>query len=285
MYKVSIVIPIYNGIENTLICLNSLSHIKYINYEVIVVDDGSTDNSSEIILKNYPKVKLLYGDGNLWWSGGVNKGIKYALENGSDYVLLLNNDNFIENDILEILMNVSNNYPNSIISSAVYDSKNNELIDAGGFFSLKQGLKLYKKYEDVNQCREIEWCGGMGVLIPKNIFENIGLFDDISFPQYYGDADFMYRARKLRYKILSVPFSKVYNNVETTGLSAKIANFKDLKDVLFSIRSNNNIIINWKFYKRHFGVLRTISVIISRYYYIIGGFTKRFLKFRIIKGS
>ncbi|MEK4012837.1 glycosyltransferase family 2 protein [Peribacillus sp. FSL M8-0224] len=280
MEKISVVIPIYNGINETLKCLQSLNRVNYKNLDIIIIDDGSTDDSKEIISKKFPHVTILNGDGNLWWSGGVNKGIKYALENDSQFVVLLNNDNIVNENFLDELLKVNKNNDNSIVASLVYSSNTGKIIHAGGYFDIKQGLKLYnddmKLKSNLNP--EIEWCGGMGVLIPRSVFLKIGLFDNINFPQYYGDADFMYRARKENIKILLSSKSIVWNNEDTTGLSPDANSFKELINVLTSVKSNNNFRKNWKFYFRHFGLRKSAIVIITRYGYIIGGFIKRNVK-------
>lgn len=276
MKKTAIIIPIFNGIYNTVKCLDSLSKIKYKGYSVIVVDDGSTDRSSEIIQKNYPSVTVLKGNGSLWWSGAVNLGIKYAIHENYDYIVLLNNDNIVHETFLNNLFQLSEKNPTDIITSVVLNSKTNELIHAGGYSS-KTGLRLYNKEFNKLQHEyiEVEWCGGMGVLIPKHIFEEIGFFNEVDFPQYYGDADFMFRARNEGYKILVCKSSIVWNNVDSSGLDARVNKFSDLKKVLTSIKSNNNLSVNRKFYKRYFSTKQYIEIMFYRYGYLFGGFIKR----------
>src|SRR6266567_5032327 len=98
--KISIITPIHNGVEYTIEYLESLSKVEYSNYEIIIIDDGSTDGSSEIIARDFPQVRLLKGDGNLWWSGGTNMGIRDALARGTDLILTMNNDVKIAPDCL-----------------------------------------------------------------------------------------------------------------------------------------------------------------------------------------
>ncbi|MDD3225123.1 MAG: glycosyltransferase family 2 protein [Clostridium sp.] len=284
MNKISIIIPVFNGISNTIRCLESLKKINNKNVEIIVVDDASTDNSASIIKREFTNVKVLKGNGDLWWSGGVNLGIKYSIVHKSNYIVLLNNDNIVKEDFLDKLLRCSKDNPNDIITSIVLDSKTDELIHAGGYVS-NTGLRLYNK--EFNRLNEknisVEWCGGMGVLIPVDIFKDIGYFNEIEFPQYYGDADFMFRARKNNHKVLVCKESIVWNNTETTGLSARVDTFKNIKIVLSSIKSNYNFFINRKFYKRYFSKVKYFKIMIYRYGYLFGGFIKRYMLNKIDK--
>ena len=89
-----VIIPVYNRKNLTQGCLESLKQQNYRGFNVILVDDGSTDGTSEMVQLLYPDTILLKGDGNLWWAGSVNKGIRYALSvcQSDDYILTLNDD-------------------------------------------------------------------------------------------------------------------------------------------------------------------------------------------------
>src|SRR3990172_890828 len=119
--KIAIVIPVFNRIKYTVECLASLKNISYPNFEIIIVDDGSTDGTSEVIKKNYPQAVLVKGDGNLWWSKSSNIGIMKAIEDSCEYVLFLNNDDEVEKDILNHLTRCALDNPNTIVASKVLD--------------------------------------------------------------------------------------------------------------------------------------------------------------------
>ncbi len=97
--RVALLIPVFNNLEFTKGCLNKLENLignnlqKHLEYSIIVIDDGSKDGTSRWIEDNYPDVIVLQGDGNLWWSGGINMGAAFAVQQGDyDYVMLWNND-------------------------------------------------------------------------------------------------------------------------------------------------------------------------------------------------
>ncbi len=96
-----IVIPVHNRKYLTNKCLNSLQRQTYKNFNIIVIDDGSTDGTSKMIQNDFPGVILLHGDGNLWWTGATNMGCRYAIENGAKYILTLNDDVIVKHDYIE----------------------------------------------------------------------------------------------------------------------------------------------------------------------------------------
>ena len=88
--KIAVIILNWNGKEDTLECLVSVKQLDYTNYEIVLVDNGSTDDSVDAILKQHPDVTLLQTGMNLGYAGGNNVGINWALEKDADYILLLN---------------------------------------------------------------------------------------------------------------------------------------------------------------------------------------------------
>jgi len=257
--QITIVIPVHNDIGYTVKCLESLKVVDYSNYKIIVVDDGSSDATEETISKGYPYITLLKGDGDLWWSGAMNLGVKYALKQGTEYILALNNDNVVHKDFLKELVKCAQENPKSIIGSKVYfiDSPT-KIRYAGGYFDWKRGKTVGLHYGEIDngqfsEIKEVEFLGGMGVLIPKSAFYDVGFFDDKNFPQYVGDVDYWLRAKKKGYKILLNPDSIIYDHPEKSGtknLGHKLSPIYILK-ALFSIKSHINIKTNYKFLRRH----------------------------------
>src|SRR5687768_11882173 len=96
-----VVIPVFNRKHFTRECLSALENQTYKDYTIVVVDDGSTDGTSEMIHDEFPEVTVLKGTGNLFWTASVNMGIRHALQNGADYVLTLNNDGFPHQTFLQ----------------------------------------------------------------------------------------------------------------------------------------------------------------------------------------
>lgn len=250
--KVFIVTPIHNGIKETLVFIKSLRKVNYSNFKIIIIDDGSTDNSSEIISKRYPDVILLKGDGNLWWSGATNLGVEYALKNDTDYMLTINNDVEVDPFFMRELVKCAKHNKKSLIGSVVYDNKNGKIWYSGGKVDWKKGSFHHNKNK-IKNIYKSQWLTGMGVLVPKYVFEKIGFYDKEKFPQYAGDLEFSMRARKNGFNLLVCGGSKVFNNSDSCGhiLYNKKMTLKLLFQSFFSIKSDTNLKLRYNLYRKY----------------------------------
>src|SRR5437868_1085131 len=114
--RVEIVAPVHNRREITLQCLRSLSRIDRtgLDVNIFIVDDGSTDGTSEAIREQFPSVKLIQGDGNLWFTEGTNTGVRAALKHDPKYVLLINDDSVFDEHFLVRLVETAETNPRSV---------------------------------------------------------------------------------------------------------------------------------------------------------------------------
>jgi GT2 family glycosyltransferase len=288
MIKLSIIIPVFNGIEYTKKCLNYLKDtLSPVNNEefqscIVVVDDGSTDGSSEWIKNNYPEVIICQGDGNLWWSGGINMGIHHAIEVlKTDYILLWNNDIRPAKDYFVQLsdMLVSNPFDNIILSTIFIENRSKKIIcSLGGNFNSVTGnhslIGIGKEAESfISPDLEINWFPGMGTIIHKSVFDKIGFFDAKNFPQYKGDADFGLRASKAGYKLSLSSRLELWNDRDNTGFSNNKSWQVFIKS-LVSKKSNTNIYRDILFYHRHGKSILVYGELFRKYFAHIGGFFK-----------
>ena len=283
---IAIIIPVFNGLEYTKQCLSTLfslisrSEVKEHIFKIIVVDDGSTDGTSPWIKENCPSVHLLNGNGDLWWTGGINMGIKYAIkELNTEYVLWWNNDITPANDYLNQIERLIKKYgKNVIIGSKVFTLKENLLWGMGGKFDPFTGRRcmygeLQKDSDIYRTPIETDWLPGMGTLLHRKVFEKTGMPDEKNFPQYHGDSDFTYRAKKGGFKLIVSPELVIYNDNTNTGIKHK-GRFSDLYKSLTSIKSNYNIKKDFLFYKKHACSTRAYMFLLNRYFRYIGGFYK-----------
>src|SRR5258708_4234594 len=113
--RVAVVVPVYNNIRRTLRFLDSFTRVRHRYYQMIVVDDGSTDGTRMQLAAHHPSVLVLTGTGDLWWSGATNLGVRFALDNDFDYVLTINNDSIVAPDFLGRLLETAAAHPRSIV--------------------------------------------------------------------------------------------------------------------------------------------------------------------------
>ena len=271
MIDIAVIIPVHNRIKTTKIGLKAIydsvnfykekelnNDKKTLNIQIIVVDDGSTDGTGDWIKDNFQEVTILTGNGNLWWSGSINVALNYIIDKDVKYVLLWNDDirpalNYF--CVLHLWI-YENKKEDTIVSSKVlWDDDSGQIFNVGCLFNPKTGKKTILglgKYDDdmiYKKTRDIDWCGGMGVLIPKKIIDEVGFFDEITFPQYHGDADFMLRAKNKNKQIIVFPKLLIYNNRETTGTNNE--NLTMAIKSITKIGSNYNLKKDIEFYRRH----------------------------------
>jgi len=216
--KVSIIILNWNGLEDTIKCLESLKKITYPNYEVIIVDNGSEGNDSQVLKEKFGDyIRLVENDRNYGFAEGNNIGIKEAF-NDEDvkYIATLNNDTIVEQHWLEELVRAAdmNGKIGSYASKMRYYHKPN-IINAAGDLVLKDGsgVNRGRNERDIGQHDEFEEvfgaCAG-AALYRRKMLEEIGLFDSDYFA-YNEDLDLAWRARLAGWKCRYVPSAIVYH--------------------------------------------------------------------------
>ena len=226
--KVSIIIINWNGLEDTMECLESLKQITYPNYDVIVVDNGSQGNDVPVLKEKFGDyISLIENDRNYGFAGGNNIGIRYALSNRSpDYILLLNNDTVVDPEFLIELIKVAETNPAIGIAGAkiYYYDKPNQLQDVGGKINLWKGKVVHtprvvaeriKRVEfdrgQYDSIKEVDAVAGCCFLIKKGVLESIGLLDENL--AYWEDTDYCLRAKRAGCKTVYVPAAKVWHKL------------------------------------------------------------------------
>jgi len=283
--SIAILLPVYNHLEYTRISLDNLKKntksVLGCILNTILIDDGSSDGTSDWVKINFPDIKILQGNGNLWWSGAINLGASYAInELNVDYILLWNNDIKAGSDYFSNLSRIVHQYDqDSVIGSKILIQEDPGMVwSMGGYFQPKTGkYDMYGYYEKdselFNKIYSVDWLTGMGTIIPKKVIQTIGYWDNKNFPQYHGDSDFTYRAKLKGFKILVDPSLKIYNSVKSSGLEHK-GSYRNLLKLITDIRSKSNLSKNMKFYRLYATSLRAYIPLIGLYFKIFGGFFK-----------
>ncbi|MFH1457239.1 MAG: glycosyltransferase family 2 protein [Patescibacteria group bacterium] len=271
-----ILIPVHNRIQATLECLKCINNQTYKNFNIIIIDDGSTDNTKSIIKEKYPDVTILKGDGNLWWTGAMYKGVKYILERAKndDFILSINNDVIFDKNYLEILYNTSLKHKRALVGSICKDLKDKKtVLDSGININWKKYSYFQTQYnESLDTTTQIDTISGRGVLIPIEVFKKIGNYLKNKLPHYIADYEFGFRAKTAGFPLVMSYKAIVYSEKEFTGFrpQKKILSFKEYWKKLFYIKSSSNILNHIHIVYLH--CPKTSLKIFNIFYIIFGNF-------------
>lgn len=227
MTRVAIVVLNWNGINDTLKCLASLKKQDYKNHEIIIVENGSSDES-RITLQglNDSSVTILYNDKNLGFAGGVNTGISYALEHNFDAVALFNNDAVAEPTWLSSLVReLETNSSVGIVTGLLLHQDGVTIDSTGDFYStwgmpFPRGRNLPRAQASVSGF--VFGASGGASLYRSQLFKKVGLFDETFFA-YYEDVDISFRSQLAGYKVRYTDKAIAYH--EQGATSQKIPGF------------------------------------------------------------
>ena len=202
--KVSIIFSNLNGGEEPLECLASIQKLTYpkAKIETIVIDNSSTDGSPENIEKKFPKVKLMKLKAAIGLPASLNLGIKNST---GRYIFICNDDVVLAKDSISKMLDYFKRNTNiGVLGGSVF-YKNNPtlLIESAPKFNFYLGL--IKKSKASLRPREAIWLQSCAIMVPKAVFDHIGLFDEGYYPLYFDDFDFCLRAKKAGYKIIHYP--------------------------------------------------------------------------------
>ncbi len=223
MLSISIIIPVHNRKSLTQNILAELHQqtldIDLAKITIIVVDDGSTDGTLEMIRQEFPQVQLLIGDGSLWWGGAITLGMQYSINQfNADYIVWLNNDllltdNFIKNLIVscDIYSNqetiigglvINKNYPNWLVYSGHLNN-----------FPIRD-INVFNQQEDIL----VDFIFGNIAIIPKKVVNAIGFPDAAWLPQNGCDHEYMLRASKAGFRIVVTSKLQAFNDFNLSDL-------------------------------------------------------------------
>lgn len=222
MPLIYIILVNYNGYKDTIECVYSLKKINYSNYKIIIVDNASSDNSVEILKKKLNNCKIIESKKNLGFAGGNNLGIKYALDNQADYVLLLNNDTLVEYDFLDNLVKCAKSDKNiGIVGGKIYYYYNPRLIwYAGGKLNSYTGRTKHIGVDEIDNGQydviaKTQYVTGCMMLVSRRAIELAGLMDEKYF-LYYEETDWNIKIRSKGFKIVYTPYAKIYHKVSSS---------------------------------------------------------------------
>ncbi len=212
--KISVIVLNWKGYKDSRECLNSLMKQKYQNLEIILVDNESDKNELEKIKKEFPKIITKANNENFGYAKGNNIGIKCAINNGADYVFILNNDTIINEQIFDKLLKEFDKNT-AIVSPVIYYFKNNRKIwSAGGSFNKTTGLTTLN--HSIPNKNKVSFIPGTAMLIDLNKLKKIGYFNERYF-LYYEDTDLCQRFIKKGYSLKIAKNSKILHSISNAS--------------------------------------------------------------------
>ena len=224
--KFWIVIPTFNRADDLIATLDSLSKSDVNMDQVVIVDNGSKDDTIEKMQKHYPDIHLLALEENIGATGGSNVGFDFALAHGADYVVRMDSDIEVDPNFLAPLVETAESDPRiGIIGPKIYYFDKPNLIWYAGvekkdiFFNLTDGFQHQPDSPENNTQREVDFAWGATMLISREVLEKTGGFDT-DFFVYYEEMDFCERVQAFGYKILYIPESKIWHKVGSESNSA-----------------------------------------------------------------
>jgi GT2 family glycosyltransferase len=245
--KLAIITINYNGLADTIDLLESLKKAKkepYLNVQVYVIDNGSSDDSIDVLSRRFPEIRLIQSPTNLGFSAGNNLGIKVALKEKADWIMLINNDTLIDKSLFK-----------NIYKSPLQDKKVGVL---GGLIYFAKGFEFKKKYkkedlgkviwfaggkldwnniygshylvdkvdnEDSKEAYSTDFITGAFLLTRFDVLKKTGIFDEDYF-MYLEDVDLCYRIQKKGFKTLLDPSLKIWHKVaQSSGIGSSLNDY------------------------------------------------------------
>lgn len=224
--KVAIILLNWNGKKDTLECLASLKSLSYPNYQIIIVDNGSTDDSVSAIHSAHPHIPILETHANLGFAGGNNVGIEWALRHHAEWILLLNNDTTVDPSLLTALLTTANLPPHpKIIGAKILRYQEPTTIDHfGGFWnpsraeftSPDSGLPNHAYLKP----RAADYVCGAAFFFHRSVPETIGLLETRYF-LFWEETDYCTRAKQAGFHIWTTPQAIIWHKVSSSFTGGK----------------------------------------------------------------
>ncbi len=257
--KITIVVLNWNAEKYITPCLQSLRHLltRPHQVEIVVVDNASTDHSVSLIQKKFPKLKLIQTGYNLGYAGGNNVGLKYAIDQESDFAWIVNPDVQVHPQALQSLLAAAAAHPNGgIFGSKCYFAKGFEFHKdrytlsqvghviwyAGGRIDWANLITQHVGVDEVdigqyNQLRETDFITGTSLFARREVLTQAGLIDPKYF-LYYEETDLCLRAVRRNWKLYYVPDSIVWHaNAQATGVGSALVDYYTTRNrMLFGLR-------------------------------------------------
>jgi GT2 family glycosyltransferase len=258
---VAIIILNWNGKDNTCECIESVQKLDYSNYKIIVADNGSEDDSIAVLTDRFPDIVILENGLNLGFAEGNNRAIVYAMDQGFDYLLLLNNDAIVDSQLIHHFMSASRVHPKAgIFGAKIYYLNEPKKIWFAGGKVLPSLITAHEGGNEIDdrlaweEIRPIDYACGCTLLFKSEVVKKIGVLEN-KFFLMWEETDFCYRARRAGFECLFVPQAIAWHKISASfkgGDTGCLQRYFMVRNRLLWIERN----IPWKprsaFYIRQF---------------------------------
>ncbi|SHJ59144.1 Glycosyltransferase, GT2 family [Hymenobacter daecheongensis DSM 21074] len=242
-----IVIPVFNRLKYTRDCLLSLRQQTRQDFRVVVVDDGSTDGTDQMLAREFGEVEVVTGDGNLFWTAGVNLGIRRALALGASRIMTLNNDLLVLPDFVDRMLYWADQHPTAVLGALELDVATGQPVYGGERLNwrtnTRHDLLAELPASQRHGLHPVTYLPGRGLLIPLVVIEKIGLFDEKRLPHYLADFDYTSVARRHGFPVYCNYDARLSTYPEESG-QEQTRRFRSLRGYyqhLFGIRGGGNL--------------------------------------------
>lgn len=289
VHKAFVVIPVHNRIHYTCACLRSLESQTLQGINVIVVNDGSSDATERVLKDQFPYVTVLLGDGNLWWTGAMNKGVKYANDRGGEYVLSLNNDLEVAKDYVEKMVYWAKQKPKTILGSYVFDIATGEPSFGGSLMDWRNAKETnlldLLPLERRSGLHPVTHFPGRGLWLPMEVFQRIGFFDTKNFPHYFADYDFTLRAYRAGFELYTNFDARLHSHVEASGDPQYRGNFSMRNYIhhLTHIKGRGNLKDFTRFTLKNCPSKYRVECLIKGTIARLGGYPLRYMRHKLVR--
>lgn len=246
---ISIIILNWNGLNDTINCLNSLKKITYPNYEIIVVDNGSKNDECRKIKEKYGDyAKFICNEKNIGFTGGNNVALKQIIaENKNEYVLLLNNDTEVKENFLDIQIEYAEqNKSIGILGPKIYYWQKDDIIQSvGGKINFYTGKiinrgQLQKDSGQYNDVQDVDCVSGCALLIKTEVIKKIGLLDEKYFA-YWEETDWCQKAKKRGYQIRVIPQAVIWHK-EYSSSKTEFSDYQITRNKLWFMKKHASVL-------------------------------------------
>jgi GT2 family glycosyltransferase len=235
--------------------------LNNIDMSIIVVVDGSTDGTLEMLEADFPGVDIVKGNGHWWWTKSINEGCKSALKNGADAVLLMNDDTEIHEEFVASLAKKAEEQPGAVIGSLNLTKEKPHRMYFSGVKKIiwwkAKSVRYHSAFayydETLTGLQKSVILMGRGLFIPVSVFDRTGFFDEKALPQYKADVDFVLTAHENNIKTFISWDSIVYSHMGLTGKGATFTHqgFGAFLASFFGKNTYNNLLHSFRYYKKH----------------------------------